>query len=269
MRSEASALLLDFARKDPIAFAVSIEDFSIEEIEETLQRLPNKLAASVIARLSASNIRQLMSEVDARSLSWLAEGSLEDVKVILVRLPEGRRKSTVRKLADGPQKVTLLRFLSYPKHSLGRYVSNEVILVQASMPTVEVIALIKDSEPGLPVVVVKKNGKYAGILDARRVLEGKPNESIDKFIDTVGPLRAEAALVDTMEVEDWKRHSILAAVDHEDHVLGVISRETLLSNLALAPSRRKPLDSVLTVFQLYVKVLTSLVNSVFQIRSKP
>ncbi len=269
MTNEGSALLLDFARKDPIAFAMSIEDFSIEEIAETLNNLPNKLAASVIAGLSASKIRLLMSEVDAKRLSWLADGALEDVKVILVRLPEGRRKSTVRKLANGSQKVTLLRFLSYPKHSLGRYVSNEVILVQASMPTDEVIALIKDSKPGLPVVVVKKNGKYAGILDARRVLEGKPNASIDKFIDTVEPLRAEAALVDTMEVEDWRRHSILAAVDHEDHVLGVISRENLLSSLALAPSPTKTLDSVLAVFQLYVKVLASLVNSVFQIRSKP
>ena len=252
-----------------IAFAMSIEDFGIEEIAEILNHLPNKLAASVIAGLSASKIRQLMSEVDAKRLSWLAEGSLDDVKVILVRLPEGRRKSIVRKLANGAQKVTLLRFLSYPKHSLGRYVSNEVILVQASMPAAEVIALIRDSKPGLPVVVVKKDGKYAGILDARRVLEGKPEESIDKFIDTVAPLRAEAALVDTMAVEDWQRHSILAAVDHEGHVLGVISREHLLDNLALTPNRRKPLDSVLTIFQLYVKVLASPVNSVFQIRSKP
>ena len=100
------------------------------------------------------------------------------------------------------------------------------------------------------------------------MLVGKPTESIGKFVDDVAPLRAEAALVDTMEVEDWKRHSILAAVDHEDHVLGVISRENLLNSLALTPNRKRPLDSVLTVFQLYVKTLTSLVNSAFQIRGK-
>lgn len=268
MTNEVSALLLDFARKDPIAFATSIEDFSIEDVEETLGRLPDKLAASVIAGLSAAKIKELLTEVDEKRLNWLAGGSLEDVKVILVRLPEGRRKSLVRKLKDGPHKITLLRFLSYPKHSLGRYVSNEVILVQAAMPTAEVISLIRDSKPGLPVVVVNKNGKYAGILDARRVLEGKADESIGKFINKVAPLRAEAALVDTMEVEDWQRHSVLAAVDYDDHVLGVISREDLLRNLAIAPASRKPLDSALDIFQLYVKALTSLVNSVFQIRSK-
>jgi Mg/Co/Ni transporter MgtE len=269
MTSKPNAFLLDFARKDPVNFAGSIEDFSQDEIAEVLQQLPSKNAASVIARLSAKNIRLLMAEMDATRLSWLAEGSLEDVKVILVRLPEGRRKSIVRKLSAGIHKTTLLRFLSYPKHSLGRYVSNEVILVPATMRTDEVLNLIKTSRPGLPVVVVKKDGKYAGILDARKVLEGKTSNSIDRFIDSVAPLRAEATLIDTMHDAQWQRHSILAAVDHEGHVLGVISRQDLLHSLDISPDTKKPLDSVLSVFQLYVKVLATLINSVFQIRSKP
>ncbi|MEX0965388.1 MAG: CBS domain-containing protein [Pseudohongiellaceae bacterium] len=269
MTNKSSALILDFASKDPTGFAAAIEKFDASAIRDTLRQLPSALAASIIARLSASKIQQLMAETDASCLDWLAKGSLEDVKVILVRLPEGRRKATIRKLPSGPRKVTLLRFLNYPKHSLGRYVSNEVILVPTSMPTEEVLNLIRSSKPGLPVVVVKKDGKYAGILDARRVLEGKPNTSIDKFIDTVSPLRAEAALIDTMEVDQWHSHSILAAVDHEGHVLGVISRENLLQSLEISPDIRKPLDSALSVFQLYIKVLSRLVDSVFQIRSRP
>lgn len=268
MSKKTSALLLDFATKDPAAFASSIEEYDTDAVLEALQELPSRLAASVVARFTASKIQQMMATLDATRLDWLAKGALEDVKIILIRLPEDSRRATVQNLPDGQHKLALLRFLSYPKHSLGRFVSNEVIIVPSSMPTDEVIGLIKDSTPGLPVIVVDKDGRYAGILDARRVLEGKQHESIDKFIDAVAPLRAEAALIDMLEVVQWQRHSILAAVDHEGHLLGVISRESLLQSIATAPDSRKPMDTALSVVQLYIKVLASLVNSVFQIRSK-
>lgn len=266
MKNKQKGLVLDFARKDPANFAAALEHSTVDEVADILQQLPHGVAASVLARLPAQKAEALLSESDAVQLKWIAEGSLEDAKAILIRLPKNRRKSLARKLPNAARRLHLQRFLNYPKHSLGRYISNQTINVPLEMPTRDVIALIKSSPSGLPVVVTDAQSHYVGLLDARRVIEGSDDVPISKFIDRVSPLLAESSLVDAMEVEQWRRNSILAVVDHEEHLLGVISREKLLNSLDLSPEAAKPINSVLTVFQLYIRVLAKLSETLLRVR---
>ncbi len=266
MKAKQGGIVLDFARRDPINFAAALEQSTEVEIAEMLQKLPNEIAGSVLARLSPQKAEALLLEKSAIQLEWIADSSLEDAKAILVRMPRLRRKSLVKKLPNNSHRLHLQRFLNYPKHSLGRYVSNKIITVPLKMSAGEVIGLIKASASGLPVVVTDENSQYVGLLDARQVLEGSPDVPIRKCIDSIAPLRAESSLVDALEAEQWRRSSILAVIDHEGHVLGVISREGLLSSLDASPEISKPINSVLAVFQLYIKVLVKLTETLLRIR---
>lgn len=266
MTTKRTGLVLDFARKDPSNFAAALEQSSEAEITEILQQLPNAVAASVLARLSPRKAESLLLERSPAQLEWIADSSLEDAKAILVRLPKIRRKSLVKKLPNNSHRMQLQRFLNYPKHSLGRYVSNQIITVPLDMSAGDVIELIKSSTSGLPVVVTDASSHYVGLLDARQVIEGSSEVPIRKCIDKVSPLLAESSLVDAMEVEQWRSNSILAVIDHEGHVLGVISRDSLLRSLDISPEITKPINSVLTVFQLYIRVLVKLSETLFRIR---
>jgi len=266
MTTKHTGLILDFARRDPTNFAAALEQSSEIEIAEILERLPNAVAASVVARLSPQKAESLLLENSAVHSEWIAESTLEDAKTILARLPKTRRKSLVKRLPNKSHRMHLQRFLNYPKHSLGRYVSNQIISVPLDMSTGDVIELIKSSPSGLSVVVTDSESHYIGLLDARQVIEGNADVPLRKCIDRVRPLLAESSLVDAMEVEQWRKNSILAVIDHEEHVLGVISRDSLLNSLDISPEISKPINSVLTVFQLFIRVLVKLSETLFRIR---
>ncbi len=268
MTDKRSALVFDYAHKDPANFANSLEHSSTNEITEILQQLPNEIAASVLARLPPQKAENLLMENSDTHIEWIADSSLEDAKAILIRLPSNRRKSMVRKLPRKSHRMQLMRFLNYPEHSLGRYVSDRIITVPVNMATAEVIDLIRSSAPGLPVIATNAEGQYVGLLNARRVLEGSVDVPLRSFVDTTSPLLAETSLADAMDANPWKFHSILAVIDHEGHVLGVISREALLKSLDISPNKSKPINSVLTVFQLYIKVMVKLSETIFKVRNR-
>ncbi len=268
MTTRQDGLLDDFARNAPENFAKTLAETSIEDIAAVLDQLPEASAAAVLAKLSSHMMDELLTESSPNHLAWIARSSLDDAKAILAQLPRERRTNLVRKLPNGNQKIALKRFLSYPNHSLGRYVSNEVIVVPEDTPTDKLLDTLRTNSPALPVVIVDDDGRYVGLLDTRRMIADNSNHSAKKYANPVNPLNAESPLRDALEAVQWQWHSVLAAVDHEGHVLGVITREKLLKSLAIAPEPGRPFDSLISIFALYVKALVSLLESLFRIRDR-
>ena len=268
MTINKESLVFDFAQRDPTNFAASLTQSSEEEINTVLNQLPNDVAASIIAKLPPQKAENILREDSSTLLKWIEEGSLEDAKEILIRLPTTRRKALVKKLPNTSHRLSLQRFLNYPRYSLGRYVSDQILTVSVEMATEDVINLIKMSPPGLPVVVTDKNSQYLGLLDARKVLEGNTDESIQKFINSVRPLTAESSIIDVMEVEQWRKCPQLAVVDHDGHVLGVVDQEQLHTKLNVSQEDAKPINSIFTLFNLFIKVLLKISESLFLLRSR-
>jgi len=268
MTNKLNGLLLDFASRAPENFAKTLEESSTAELTTILDQLPDASAAAVLARLPSHMLDKLLTETSPNHMAWISKSSLDDAKSILVRLPSTRRSTLVRRLPGGSQKVALQQFLSYPNHSLGRYVSNEVIIIPETMMTEELLKTLRANSPGLPVVVVDRDGRYVGLLDARQVISVNSNQPARKYANPVTPLNAELPLVDAMKATQWQWHSVLAAVDHSRHVLGIITREKLLQSLASAPEPHRPFDTVISIFALYVKALVGLLDSLFRIRDR-
>lgn len=266
MTAKPSGLLSDYAAKAPDKFAKNLESSTSAEVFEILAKLPNKGAAAVLARLQPYKTAGSLSETTPLLLDWLADGEVEDSKAILIRLPQSSRSALVGKLPSGGNRLALQRFLNYPKHSLGRYVSNSVICVALDTPTGEVLDLIKSHASGTTVLAINGSGSYAGILDARQVLEGNYDAPIKNYLDKISPLRSESTLFDAMEAKEWQAHTILPVVDYDNQVLGVISQSSLIARLGKAPEKSRRLDSFLTIFQLYMKVLVSMIDAVFVAR---
>lgn len=268
MATRSASLLSDFALNAPDSFANKLEAATTEEIFQILSDLPNASAAAVLSRLQPHKTSGALSETTPKLLDWLADADLEDAKSILIRLPQDSRNALVLKLPDGRHRLSLQRFLNYPEHTLGRYVSNSMLCVPDSMSTAEVLQAIRAHSSGTPVLAVNGSGSYAGVLDARRVLEGNHDVPIKKYLAKVSPLRAESSVIDAMEVKEWQMHSVLPVVDYDNQVLGVVGRGELISRLGQASENTRPLDSLLTLFQLYMKVLVGMMDTVFKIRKQ-
>ena len=268
METRNSPLICDFAAKDPVNFARSLSQSSAPEIDTILRQLPPSAAAGIVSKLPSNLAAQLLLAENEEPLKWIQQGPLEDVKAMLVLLPLSKRKSLVRKLPDRALRQRLLRFFSYPRHSLGRSASSQFLSVPVDIATSEVIDQIKAAKPGLPVVAVDADARYVGLLDARKVLEGNAQISIRNFVDTVRPLTAESSLVDAAELELWRKYSVLAVIDHVGQVLGVISQDDLLTQLGQGSDRTSTVNSVTKMFNLFVQVMTTLSLAMFSLRNR-
>jgi len=268
MKTSANSLLADYALNDPQGFTLAIVDSSNKKIDKVLSQLPKNIAGNILVKLPPRTIIALLAESPTNFATWLDQADPDDTKAILLHLPKSRRRLLIKNLSNEMQRTAMRRFFSYPRHSVGRYASSEMITVSATMQTDDVVSLIKLQSPGMPVVILNEDNCYAGLLNPRKALEGSWDIPIENHMDEVDALVAEAALTDAAELSEWLNHSILAVVDHEDHVLGVISQRKITQALQTTPESEQSTDVITRVFSFYSKIFLSLANSLFHLRSR-
>ncbi|MDA1370561.1 MAG: hypothetical protein O2971_07350 [Proteobacteria bacterium] len=264
MPAKDSKLLQGFARKAPEDFAHAVDSAPAGEVAEILGGLPVEARATVVAHLSPGCIDTLKMEHPLYISECIANGGLEDAKAILVRLARSSRLDLVNAMPANARRRALLRFMNYPDHSIGNFVTSEVIIVPQDSQTDTVLALIRKSRPGCPVLLQSSKGTYAGIMDARRVIEGNSHESIENFADEVKPLQAEMPILEAVNVDQWNTHTLLPVVDFENHILGVVDREDIVAHVSHhAPQVERARDALQSVLYLYLKVMSSMMQSLF------
>ena len=268
MKTNSSSLIAEYARTDPQGFTATITGAPAKKIHKIFSQLPEKLAASILARLSPRTIIALQTENPSSFAVWLDNADTDDAKAILLHLQKSRRRGLIRNLSNEMQRTAMRRFFSYPRHSVGRYVSSEMLTVHESMLTTDVIELIRAHTSGIPVVILNEDNCYEGLLNSRKVLEGSWEIPIKNYLEEVDALIAEAALTDAAEISEWLSHSILDVVDHEDHVLGVISQKTITKALKTSPEIEHSTDLITGIFSAYSKVFLSVANSLIHMRTR-
>lgn len=268
MTTESSKMLLDFATKAPESFAATLDKASLSDIIAILNTFPSAPRAAVLANLSAELIDALYLDQSFEFLPCIEKGALEDAKTILIRLSRSKRLKQVDMLSAGVRRRTLKRFLNYPEHSLGSYVSNDVIIVTENASLASVLATIKKNRPACPVIIQTTAGYYAGILDARRVLEGDSKANIGEFANPVKALQAETSIQEAVDADQWLNNILLPVVDHESHVLGVVSRERILNRMAhFSPPVERVQHTLESMIGTYFKVMSGLMQSLLNSKS--
>ena len=265
MNTDYSTILCDFAGHAPEEFAIIVDGASLNDATALLGGLPIEPCSAVLAHLSPTTLDSILGDLYERVLECIEKGPLEYAKGILSRLPKHKRRELVGKLPIAPRRRRLRRFINYPTHSVGTLASSNLIIIADEMDTVSALEQIKRSSSGRPVLLETKDGRYAGVMSARKVIEGSTNDEFKIFADYVKPLLAESPVLEIVDAEQWRKNTIVPVVDHENRILGVVDRIAVINACRNStPQVERLQDMMGSVLGMYLKMLAVLLSSVFR-----
>lgn len=246
--NDIDALNADFARKHPDAFANLLVRGEDAEINTVLNRLPPAIAVMVAARLPVSRLNELLNDDEEIVGRWLADAPVSDAITLLGRLPRERCLAMVNTLPDRERRRHFLQYLNYPSHSLGALVTDVPLKFAADLPAEKVLAELReiDTDTTGPAVVIISEGRYLGLLDVWKLYAGEVvTGRIRNYLITVPPLYAETPGASAISDPSWHTYNWLPVIDHEQRVIGGVSRARLFAATNRRSSGRRRSSGVL------------------------
>jgi Mg/Co/Ni transporter MgtE len=233
----------DFARKHPDAFARTLGRGEPAEIAEVLRSLPAAVSASIASRLPASRMSAILATGDNIEARWLADAPLDDAKTLLSRIPRENSLTLVNSLTDGSRRRKLLQHLNYPAHSVGALVADVPVRFTSDSRAADVLAELRQIETGFPglIAIVRPDGRFLGALDLWALLvSATPSGTIRDFTVPTPTIHPETSLMSAVQDPDWHSHSWMPVVDHEERLLGSVSRASLFATVLRPEERARP-----------------------------
>ena len=235
---EIDRLSLDFAARHPDSFARILGRGAFDECEAVIESLPADRKAAIVARLPAARIRQLLDSERHVTTDWLTDAPFDDAATLLSRISREKRLALVNSLGDRDRQRQLLRHLQYPAHTVGALVVDIPLRLSAESLAKDVVDDLRElgTDAEGPVVIVDAEGHYIGVLDRLQLLlRSPPTGQVDDYRVAVKAIRPETPVSAVAMIDAWHTRSWLPVVDHQNRVLGAVSREKVLRAVGSHP----------------------------------
>ncbi len=267
-----STLTQAFARNHPAEMASFLAADRGETLVSTILDLPEDAAAAVVSHLPHGAARIVLGQVsDQQATRWISEATLGQALNLVLRLDPARRTGILQHLPDRAQRLRLERLVVYPRRTLGALVDAAAIRLNADTPLHEAVLILRSQDDfgQGPIWVVDDAGRFLGQLDlARVVLISKDDAQVRDCLDPMAPLLAESSLLAAHDDPNWLQHLSLPVVDFDNHLLGSVTREQLLTALAEeSPNANSMGDAVASLATQYVRFLSVCLAELLQDRN--
>lgn len=228
-------LKLAYARRFPSEVASHLARLGSDETSQTLEELPDEVAAAVVARLPHGVGMRFLSGQEAESIAaWIDAARLDDALAMLLQVDTERRAHILDAVPGRRVRRSLRRLLVFPPDAVGATLDPAATRLDAALPLGEAVELLRSDEPESEQVIwlIDGEGKYLGRLDTSRALAARSDRSrLRDFLVHVKPLRAETTLAGARNHDEWLEHAQLPVIDELGHLLGSISRARLMAKL--------------------------------------
>lgn len=260
--AQANPLRVAFARRHPEELAAVLATLSTDELLGALSGLPADVGAGVIAKLPHTiSVRLLTTQSDATVASWLGHAALDDALTLVLHLEPERREKILATLPIRHMRRTLERLVVYPRKTVGALVDPTVVRVSAATELSQAVSMLRSGDYGELewIWIVDAESRYVGLLDLSKALLARSGKvTVGELAVPLNALRAETALLAARDVNDWLKHPELPVVDHQNHLLGALSRQRLMTALAdEQPREHGVADAATGLAQAYFQVLGS------------
>lgn len=228
--ADRDSLTAEFAQRHADKFARILGRGESEEINSVLDALPASVAASIVTRLAAARIHEIVASRKDKLDRWLTAAQLPDAVSLLSRLPREQCLTLVNSLKDRERRKRLLQYLQFPAHSVGALVTDLPVRVTTDTPASEFLAELRALQDGRArrVVVMHPDGRYCGLLDLWRLLSRDPAVGpIEDYTLPAPAIYPETSQATSVQDPSWHDHNWLPVVDHQQRILGGISRSSL------------------------------------------
>lgn len=251
---------LEGESKEPLA--PFVEELRPEDVAECIRQLPDsdvydaweilhaempELAVDVLPLLDRHDVSRVVGELtDEKIADVLDELPADDATYVLELLPEDRVEPVVDAMETDEQE-DVRRRLEYPEDSAGRFMSDEFIALPLDATAADAVRRVQEASDEVTVVyvyLVDAEGRLAGVVSLRRLLQVKPDR---KIIDlspeepvAVSVLDDQEHVAQVVARQDFvavpvvdERRRLVGIVTHDD-VMDVIREEATEDMLAMA-----------------------------------
>lgn len=220
----------------PAQIADLLEEANETEGGEILDRVRSfpDLEADVFEELEPDKANRLLDDMpDGSVASLLNRMRADDAADAIMGLRQSRRRR-VLELMPAPQRTKVVTLLGFNPDSAGGLMNVDVVCCGTWATAGEALTLIGtaqavEPEALLQVHVLNEQGQLAGVVPVTALLQTHPADVVATLMDS-NPIQVapDAELADiAVLMADYNLHAI-PVVDHEDHVLGVVTVDDVL-----------------------------------------
>ncbi|MCA1779424.1 MAG: hypothetical protein LC637_08600 [Xanthomonadaceae bacterium] len=271
IRPQVNPLARAYARRFPGEVAAHLIKHSATVIAQTLDGLPDDVAAGVIARMPHGHaVRILAARDDASIAAWIDAAGLDHALAILLHVSSDRRERILECLSSRRTRRALRKLVIYPPDTAGAALNPAAPRLEASLSLADAVEFLRgdDLEPERLIWLVDGDGRYRGLLDSGRALAARTHRAaLEEFLVRVKALRAETTLTNARDANQWLEHSELPVIDEHDHLLGSITRVRLMAALGRSDAGDSGLvDGLGALAHQYFRVLAICLGDLFDAR---
>ncbi len=221
---EISRLLADASLRDVIRL---VERTSAFEAAVVFRLLPKDRALQVFEALDARHQADLIGALQADEfVAFFDDLDPDDRVSLLDELPAEVADELLRKLEPHEQHITGI-ILGYPRGSVGRSMSPEIVLIYDDMTVGDALAILKrkasDVETIYTLPIVNRNRKLVGICSMRDLFTADPHLRLS---DIMGEAVSANAHDDAEETARWLQtldHLAMPVVDEDQRLVGILT----------------------------------------------
>lgn len=246
---------------------------SPDEVLSIVNDIPIELTSNVVARLTPDAATRLLSGLgDPILITWLDAGPTDTGRRLLSRFSRERADRLISGIKDASKRRGLRRLATYPSGSIGELVQIRVASVREEAIAADIQEAIQRFEGPLegPVVVRKVDGTTAGVLNLKQFLQNRDSgATAADFCDPIKPVFAHLPVESLKQSIEWSQMASLPVVDHEQRLVGYITRQAVENATATDREASYVLESAIELSKRFWEFLAYVMVLILDRRAKP
>jgi len=237
----AEQLIATYSDMLPADLASALMDLPEERMIEVAEELDDERLADVLEELPEDEQIEIVQDLDdERAAEVLELMQPDDAADLMQNLPEDRAEA-ILELMDEEGAEDLRRLMSFDEFTAGGLMTTEPVICSADSTVAEAMALIRRKEvaPALAASVFVTlppyetvTGRYLGMVHFQRLLRYPPHERLGTILDTdVEPVSPDTHISKIHRTLANYNLVALPVVDHENHLIGVVTVDDVLDHL--------------------------------------
>ena len=223
----------------PADLAEMMEELSAAERQGIIASLDEETAAAVLAELDERLTTQIVEKLDPEKAADIIEEMAPDAAADL--LADLSKETSEELLEEMPNQEAndVRELLAFDPSTAGGMMNTEFAFVSESITRDEVLAWLRKQDFNLEqldtIVILDKLGHFAGTAPIARIFLAAPEQHMTELkTDPLVSISVDASEKDVFELFDKYNLRMLTVLDSQNHPIGVITVDDVVSRLVNA-----------------------------------
>lgn len=233
-QQDLSGLLAITDKTNAATLALHIQKLTIEQQSKILKIIPQ--SAYVFEFFPLSQQLALSEKMDATQLAELISDMHSDKRTDLYKaLPLSMQQHVFARINRDKQDQ-IRNLITYPEQSAGSIMSSDFVTMSPELTMQQAIEQLRrlapDRETLYLIYITNAEKKLEGVISLRQIIQSEPDTTIAEIMSTdlvIG--RVDEDQEDIAKILNHYDFIALPIVDHQDHLLGIVTYDDVMDVL--------------------------------------